>query len=157
MKAARNIVIGAVVVLAVLAAIGSTVKPSGTGGSPAATAAPDLKGQVVFGRSIDSSAMTVAAPITTAKLTDSIGWVAYLSDQAKSTALTLTLASVTSGGAEAPVSTVTVDISNPQDNELAHAPDTTLGAALGAGTYAIRYIRPSDSTVLATGMLTLIP
>lgn len=151
----RNIVIGAVIVVAGLAALGSTVKPTATTpATSAATTAPVLTGQVVFGTTIDSSAMTVAAPITTAKLTDLVGWVAYFTDAAKSTSLTLTLAQVGSGGAETPITTTTVDISNPQFNELGHVPDNAL-ASSGSGTYTIRYIRPSDATVLATGTITL--
>src|SRR6266576_254298 len=106
----RNILIGAGAVVVALIVIGTLAKPGTPASSPpvgagsADTPPPDLTGQIVFGTTVDSDSMTVASPVTSAKVSSAIGWVAYLSDAAKGTTLTLTIANVSSGGAETPVS-----------------------------------------------------
>ncbi len=120
--------------------------------SPGATDFPG--GKVVFGTTVDTQAMSVPNPVTAVATSDSLGWVAYLSDSANATALTVTIASVDPGGAETLLATQSVGIADPADNELGHSA-STLPATLGAGTYTVRYIRPSDSNVLAAGTITI--
>ena len=145
-------VVGTLVVLVAIAGCGA-----GTSGSPLPSGASQVyTGQILFGSSVSADTMTVATPITTAKVGDVIGWVAYLNDAAKSTTLTVTVASVSSGGAEAEVDHATAQVSNPQFNQFAHVPDNSL-SAYGAGKFTVRYIRPSDGAVLATGTITLTP
>jgi hypothetical protein len=117
------------------------------------TSAPD---SIVFGTSVDSDAMTVADPATTFSTTDMVGWVAILSGKIGGASVTVTLASVSSGGSETTITSAPMSVSNPDANEFAHAPDNYLGS-LGAGTYTLRYIRVSDGTILAAGTVTITP
>lgn len=148
----RRIVIGGIVVVVALIVLGAVVG-GGKSGTAAATRAPS--GQVIFGTAVDASTMTVGAPVTSVSTSDSLGWIAYLSEAAGATSLTVTVANEGAGGAETPLTTQRVSVSNPQDNELAHAADATMASALGPGTYTFRYVRPSDSKVLATGTITI--
>ncbi|HEX7491282.1 MAG TPA: hypothetical protein VF337_06230 [Candidatus Limnocylindrales bacterium] len=120
-----------------------------------ATDAPtQVPGNITFGTSLDSKTWVVSGASTTFKTTDTIGWAARLTDSAKSSTLTLTLATVDSSGTETVVDTETVNVTDQTDDIFGHIPDTALGA-LGAGTYKMRYTRPSDGTVLATGTVTI--
>ncbi len=150
----RKITFSVMASLVVLLAVAGC---GGTSGTPFPSGASTVfTGQILFGSSVSADTMTVTTPITTAKLGDPLGWVAYLNDAAKSTTLTVTVASVSTGGAETAVASAPVQVSNPQFNQLAHLADNSLGA-YGAGIFTVRYIRPSDGAVLATGTITLTP
>jgi hypothetical protein len=172
----RTIVVRAVVLLVVLAATGSLAGCGSSAPSPtsssAATASSAINpsaasavtarptatpggttGTIVFGTTIDAATKTVASPIATAALASPFGWVAHLSEPAKDANLTLTVAGITANGNENPVSSTTVAVSDPQAKDLVHEPDRAL-AALGGGQFTLRYIRPSDGTVLAKGTIT---
>jgi len=120
----------------------------------AADSPTQTPGTIVFATSVDTTAWTVANPGTTFKTTDLVGWAARLTDSANSATLTFTLDSVDSSGAETNVDTETINVTNQSDNIFGHAADKTLGG-MGAGTYTMRYTRPSDSKVLATGTVTI--
>jgi hypothetical protein len=144
-------------VIALAFALVATVSAAGCSASITigATAAPSqTPGTIVFGTSIDTTAWTVGNAATSFRTTDLVGWAARLNDAANSATLTFTLASVDSSGAETNVDTETVNVTNQSDNIFGHAADKTMGA-MGAGTYIMRYTRPSDSTVLATGTVTI--
>jgi hypothetical protein len=124
-------------------------KESGGTGDPAKT-----PGTIVFGTSVDTTDWTVANRGTTFAASDEIGWVAYLSEDARSSTLTFTLVSVDEGGTETPVDTETVQVGDQSRNVFGHAANNALGS-LGAGTYTIRYARPGDGKVLAAGTVTI--
>ena len=113
-------------------------------------------GQILFGTAIDTSNFTVTTPVTTIKTGADLGWVAYLNDSVNGTTMTLTVALVGNGGAETNVATVPVSVSDPNFNEFAHQPDTSL-TSQDPGMYTLRYIRPSDSKVLAQGSIQITP
>jgi len=143
----RNIIIGVVGLLVVIGVIGAIYGTKG---------APENAGQVIFGTAVDSSAMKVTTPVTSIKAGTQVGWVAYLNDAVKGTSVTLTLARVDSGGAEQTVASKPFDVADPNFNELEFNPDNSI-ASYGPGTYKVRYVRPSDGTVLATGTITVTP
>ena len=148
-RRSRTIALG-LALMAALALAGCSVSVSiGATASPAQT-----PGTIVFGTSLDTTTWAVSNPAVTFKTTDMVGWAARLTESANSSALTLTLASVDSSGTETVVDTATIDVTNKSDDVFGHAADNTLGS-IGAGTYTMRYTRPSDGKVLAEGTVTL--
>ena len=139
-----------VALVAVVSLAGCSVSVS-IGSTEAPTQTP---GTIVFGTSIDTTAWTVASPASTFASTDLIGWVAHLTGSANSATLTFTLSSVDASGTETVVDTETLNVTNQSDDLFGHTADKTLGAQ-GAGTYKMRYARPGDGAVLATGTVTI--
>jgi hypothetical protein len=146
----RRILLIAVAVVGVLIVLGALFGKGSPGSSGSSS------GQVVFGTAIDAGAFTVASPVTSVSANQTVGWVAYLTDAVNSTKITVTLAQEPSGGGEQTVATTDVDVANPEDNELAHTPDNAI-SSYGPGTYTVRYVRPSDGKVLASGTITITP
>jgi hypothetical protein len=150
LKRRTNVVALAFALIAAVSAAGCSASITiGATASPA-----QARGTIVFGTSIDTTAWTVGNAGTSFKTTDLVGWAARLTDSANSATLTFTLASVDASGAETNVDTETVNVTNQSDDIFGHVADKTMGA-MGAGTYVMRYARPSDGTVLAKGTLTI--
>lgn len=140
----RTLVLGGAGALVAIGAIGAVV-----GGKTNA-------GQIVFGTTIDAGNFKVAAPVTTVKEGTALGWVAYLNDSVKGTSVTVTLALANAGAAESTVASQTVSIADPEWNQLAHTPDQAVSGE-SPGTYRVRYVRPSDGTLLAEGTIVVSP
>ncbi len=63
---------------------------------------------------------------------------------------------IATGAAESTVATQTVPIADPAWNSLAHTPDDAVSGQ-SPGTYKVRYVRPSDGTLLAEGTIVVSP
>lgn len=139
-----------------LMVVGCGAAGPSTSSPPTATpqSQPD-PGTIWFGTAVGSG-LTMTSHADSFAASALIGWVAVLSDTPNDTSVKVTLAQQAAGGGETVLGNTTVDVSDPQANVLSHSPDDTLGSA-GAGTYVLRYIRPSDGKVLAQGTVTITP
>jgi hypothetical protein len=136
--------------LAALALSGCSFSVSiGDTGAPVQT-----PGTIVFGTSVDTTTWHVANASTTFKTAESVGWAAALTGPANSPTLTFTLSAVDSQGNETVIDTETIPVSDQSDDVFVHRADNTLGT-LGPGKYSMRYSRPSDGTLLASGVVTI--
>jgi hypothetical protein len=143
--------IGAIRAVIVLVVVGALAAACGGIG---ASARPN--GQIVFGTAVDMTTFTVTTPVTTVAAGTQVGWVAYFSESANNTKLTITIARLNSGGAEESLFSGDQDVANPQVDTWAHDLTDAISTQ-GPGQYTLRYIRPTDQTVLAMGTLSVTP
>lgn len=112
-------------------------------------------GIVSFGLDYDPNSLDIVKPTARFKRTiKEIAWSASFSEPAGATTITLTIASVSAGGAEGVIESLDVKISNPRSDLLANKADLASLVGNKVGTYVLRYSR--DGTVLAEGQFTLV-
>jgi len=133
--------------------------------SPTTTGGPLASGTVLFGLAVvtpDANAplatASVPSPITSAKLSDRVGWIAYLSDRPQATIVTMSVLRVLESGPDVSVYSDLLTVGSADTVLIAQPPDGTLTAIAGTpGIYALRITRAGDNQVLAHGSITITP
>jgi hypothetical protein len=129
----------AAIVLAAIALVGCSASVS-IGGPP------EGAGTIKFGTSLTGT--DLGGETSTFAVGSTLSWRAVLSENAKTSQLTLVFSSKDAGGALTQIGTQPIPVSNLDSNVFTGTLDLSV-TAVGAGTYVLSLTR--DTTQLATG------